>query len=112
MTRIAAGQLTETVELLGGVRVEDGYGGSSTTEGVVARFRARITPVRGSERILADRANGVQTYRITVRASTASRAITTDSRLRWRGRRLDVSAVPEPGGDPTVVIEAEAGGEV
>lgn len=77
-----AGSLSERVAFLEQNTISDGYGG--TTTGYVGRFEdaARLQPRLGSEPVIAARLTGVQPYTLTVRSSTATRAVTPAWRVR------------------------------
>jgi SPP1 family predicted phage head-tail adaptor len=70
---------------------------------------AKVEPVRGQERVLADQSRGVQTYRITARNEGVWRVVTTNDKLVWRGIKMDVKVAPEAAREAMRMIEAEAG---
>lgn len=84
-----AGQLSERFAFEEPTQTEDGYGG--TTEGFTERAVASARRVfkRGGEGVLAARLEGKQPAIITIRASAASRAITT----AWRARDVRTGAL-------------------
>lgn len=93
--RKGAGSLSERVAFFEPDNIDDGYGG--TTQGYVERFQdaARLQPRMGSETVIASRLQGVQPYTLTVRSSTATRAVTPAWRVRnvRSGREYNIKAV-------------------
>lgn len=93
--RKGAGSLSERVAFLEPDNIDDGYGG--TTQGYVERFQdaARLQPRMGSETVIASRLQGVQPYTLTVRSSTATRAVTPAWRVRnvRSGREYNIKTV-------------------
>lgn len=81
-SRQGAGALSERVAFLEPDNIDDGYGGITT--GYVERFQgaARLAPRLGSEPVIASRLQGVQPFLLTVRSSTATRAVTPAWRVR------------------------------
>lgn len=93
--RKGAGALSERVAFLEPDEIPDGYGG--TTTGYVERFQeaARLQPRMGSEPVIASRLAGIQPYTMTVRSSTATRAVTPAWRVRnvRSGKTYNIKAV-------------------
>jgi len=56
-----AGELDQRVMIKRKTDVDDGQGGSAPTEVTVGTVWAKIEPVRGQERVIADRQAGTQT---------------------------------------------------
>ena len=113
--RTTAGQLRERVAFLEPDEIDDGYGG--TTQGYVERFQdaARLQPRMGSETVIASRLQGVQPYTLTVRSSTATRAVTPAWRVRnvRSGREYNIKTVVNSDERNAylemLVVEGEAG---
>lgn len=93
--RKGAGSLSGRVAFLEPDEIPDGYGGHTT--GYVERFQdaARLQPRVGSETVIASRLQGVQPYTLTVRSSTATRAVTPAWRVRnvRSGKTYNIKAV-------------------
>ena len=113
--RKGAGALSERVAFLEPDNIDDGYGG--TTQGYVERFQdaARLQPRMGSETVIASRLHGVQPYTLTVRSSTATRAVTPAWRVRnvRSGREYNIKTVVNSDERNAylemLVVEGEAG---
>ena len=77
-----AGELIHGVAFDSPVEAADGYGG--TTLGWQEQFscRAGFVHLRGGETVMAARLAGKHQQIVTVRSSAASRAVTTDWRVR------------------------------
>lgn len=104
-----AGELDQRVSVLRLVETV-GEGGTLTqSETTLGTVWAKVEPVRGQERVLADQERGVQTYRITTRNAGVWKQATTDDKLLWRGIKMNVKAAPDAGREAVRVIEAEAG---
>lgn len=113
--RKGAGSLSERVAFLEPDNIDDGYGGITT--GYVERFQdaARLQPRMGSETVIASRLQGVQPYTLTVRSSTATRAVTPAWRVRnvRSGREYNIKTVVNSDERNAylemLVVEGEAG---
>lgn len=113
--RSGAGSLSERVAFLEPDEIDDGYGGQ--TQGYVERFQdaARLHPRMGSETVIASRLQGVQPYTLTVRSSTATRAVTPAWRVRnvRSGREYNIKTVVNSDERNAylemLVVEGEAG---
>lgn len=88
-----AGELRERVAFDARLEIEDGYGNEEGDFAErIAGVAARIQPLKGGERVLADRLTGVQPFVIRVRYSAMAAAIDPG----WRARNLrtgDVYAI-------------------
>lgn len=104
-----AGDLDQRVSVL--CLTESVGEGGTLTQVEVSRGSvwAKVEPVRGQERVLADQSRGVQTYRITARNEGVWRVVTTNDKLVWRGIKMDVKVAPEAAREAMRMIEAEAG---
>ena len=89
--------------------VPDGVGGSDTTESWTGPLWAHVEAIRSQERIIADQASGVTSYRVTVRNSGDAAAISTNDVLRWGGVEMNVRAAPNAGRAVYRTLEAETG---
>ncbi len=76
------------------------------------RCAARIQPLCGTETVIARRLEGVQTVAVNVLACAATRAVTTDWRLRdvRAGRTYNIVAVTPSETRAEIEILAETGG--
>lgn len=104
-----AGDLDQRLYVRSQVKTPNGLGGNSAADSWTIRVWAKVEPVRGQERAIADAQAGVQTYRITVRNNDTGKALTTRSVLRWHGVELNVSSAPDAGRALFRVLEAQAG---
>jgi len=82
MEKRGAGDLFYRVAFDKRAEVEDGYG--NTVSGWVEQFQSRAAyrHLRGGESVMAGRLAGKHTQIVTVRASSQTRAVTTDWRVR------------------------------
>ncbi len=104
-----AGELDQRVMIKRKTDVDDGQGGSAPTEVTVGTVWAKIEPVRGQERVIADRQAGTQTYRITARNQGHWAGVVTTDTLVWNGSEMNVRTAPAAGRDMYRMIEAEIG---
>lgn len=104
-----SGDLSERVQVRTETTTPDGAGGYTVTTGWGTAIPAKVEPVRGQERVIADRERGVQGYKLTVRNIGAGRAITTGDVLLWRGTEMNVRSAPEVGRAQFRMLEAESG---
>lgn len=104
-----SGSMDEQVSIIQ-ISQSIGAGGTITpTETTVATIWANVEPVRGQERVIADRERGVQTYRFTAHNNGTWATLDTTYKLRWRGLKFDIKTQPEMGRGLYRMIEAESG---
>ena len=84
-----AGDLRETVEIQAPPAVPDDSGGQVGGWTRVARVRASVKPLSGSEAVIAGAESAVSRYIVTVRMRTFD----SGQRLLWRGNALDIRAI-------------------
>jgi SPP1 family predicted phage head-tail adaptor len=77
-----AGQLYQRVAFDKETTGSDGYGGTVTGWAEQFQCRAGFTHLRGGESVMAARLEGTHSIVMRVRASTQTRAVTTDWRVR------------------------------
>lgn len=77
-----AGQLYQRVAFDKEVSGSDGYGGTVTGWAEQFQCRAGYTHLRGGESVMAARLEGADSIVIRVRASSQTRAVTTDWRVK------------------------------
>lgn len=71
-----AGTMRETINVTTPVAVPDGIGGyTKSTTARLSSVRARITPVRGQEQLIAQGLQAIFSYQIWIRSSQAARQI-------------------------------------
>ncbi|MBO9194331.1 head-tail adaptor protein [Rhizobium sp. 16-449-1b] len=76
-----SGALRERLHFQSRAMVDDGYGNEQAGDfATVFTTAARLTPIKGSEPVIASRLAGVQPYIISIRSCVAARAVTT----AWR----------------------------
>ena len=102
-------ELDERIKAIRTTETEDGAGGFTTSETTLGTIWAKVEPVRGQERVIADLQRGAETYRIHVYNSGVGKSLTTDDRIEWRGLTLNVRRAPNAGRDLFRMIEAESG---
>lgn len=109
----SSGDLRERVAFDPPLGAPDGYGGIETgwDIGNAVLRAAHFRWLRGGEAVQSARLSGRQPVVATVRASTATRAITPAWRLRdlRRGRNLNIRAVVETEDRAWIEITAESG---
>lgn len=105
MTHI--GELRERVTIQEATTVSDGAGGQTVTWADVYTVWAKVQPVRGREEDRLGRLATVETYLVIVRFAVA---VTSLSRLVWRGKVLNVRSVSDRDMDREfLTCECEAG---
>lgn len=105
------GDLDQRVTIIRLEQTQDEYGNPTTTETTVGTVRCHVEPVRGQERVIADRQRGVQTYKLVGRNQGDWKTVTTGDVLRWDGDDLNVRSAPKTGRALYREVEAEAGPE-
>lgn len=83
-----AGALRDRVAFDEKVRASDGYGGHDAEWSEVYACAAEFRYQRGQEAIDAGAVTGTATFKVRVRSCTATRALTTDHRMRDVRREL------------------------
>lgn len=73
--------LIERIRFERPVSASDGQGGRKDGWETAITCRAQYTRLRGSEKVLADRLEGIQATVIRVRSAAQTRAVTTDWRI-------------------------------
>lgn len=109
MATLTAGDLDQRITVTRVTETPDGAGGFTTTETTLGTIWAKVEPIRGQERVIADLLGGTETYRIHVRNSGVGKSLTTDDTLEWRGITLNVRRAPNAGRDLYRLVEAESG---
>src|SRR5262245_36946829 len=94
-----AGDLRERVRFERRITTgDDGYGNVRQDWMLMTRVAARIAPMRGSEEVLANRLQGIQSYEITVRASKVTLGLLPSDRAidERHGTVFNITAVDNP----------------
>lgn len=105
------GDLDQRITIEEYTRTPDGAGGGEYSWSTVGEVWAKVEPVRGQERVIADQERGVQTYRITGRNDGDFAGIVTGNRIIWGSLTLNVRTAPDVGRALYRLIEAEKGVE-
>lgn len=105
------GDLDQRITIQEHTRTSDGAGGGEYSWSDVGDVWAKVEPVRGQERVIADQERGTQTYRITGRNNGDFANIATGDRIIWGGLTLNVRTAPNGGRALYRLIEAEKGVE-
>lgn len=87
------GKLRHAIELQQEQRTPDGGGGFVRTWQTVARVRAAVEPLTGSERWRAEQVQANVSHRVTIRYRPG---ITTDMRVKFGARVFLITAVIDP----------------
>lgn len=99
------GRLRERVTIELPVRTADGAGGAAIGWTALATVRAEVISFRGTTLVATEREEARESYRVVIRYRDD---VTTEMRLRWRGRVLDISGRHDPDGDRRwLVIDCE-----
>lgn len=99
--RPSAGALRERVNIQGWTEVDDGWGGTKLEWDTIATVAASFRAARGGESVTASRLSSEQPYFVTLRSSTATRAITPAYKLqdaRNTARMFDIKSVADVDG--------------
>ena len=99
--RPSLGSLRERIRFAReGASVSDGMGNTTASafRPRVTGVRARITPLKGSEAVLAARLTGTETYNVYCRSTASLRGVTTSDRLvnERTGLILNIVAIANP----------------
>lgn len=105
------GRMDQRVTIIRTTRTSDAYGGYPESETTVGTVWAHVEPVRGQERVIADREQGVQTYRVTSRNQGDWATVATGDVIRWGSLDLNVKWAPDDGRALYRLVEAVKGTE-
>jgi SPP1 family predicted phage head-tail adaptor len=103
------GQLDQRVDIVRTTQTPDGIGGYTESTSTVGSAWVHVEPVRGQERVIADREQGVQTYRVTGRNQGTWATVATGDVVRWGSLDLNVKWAPDDGRALYRLIEAVKG---
>lgn len=104
---IDPGEMTERIELQRKTRVRDGAGGATGDFSTYDTVWARVRPVRGGEKVAAQRQEGKALYEIVIRNRTDVR---DEDRILWSARTMNIRFVPPTSArEQFLAIEAELG---
>ncbi|WP_421863767.1 phage head closure protein [Parvibaculum sp.] len=95
MSGIAIGEMRERVTLQSPSRTPDGAGGAEVTWTNSAPVWAKVEDRGGSERLAGERLAAGTKLRLTIRYRSG---ITTEMRVLWNERALNIRAVGDPDG--------------
>jgi SPP1 family predicted phage head-tail adaptor len=102
-----AGNLRERVTVEAPSRNADGAGGADIAWSPLATVWAEVAALGGNEQTLGERTEARARHRVTIRYCAD---VTTEMRLVWRGRTLDIRALRDPDGKRQWLwIDAEGG---
>jgi SPP1 family predicted phage head-tail adaptor len=108
--RATAGSLDERVTFERVSRVSDGGGGGVESWATLYECWAKVTPLSGRERDNAAQTQAPRNYRVTVRVSAETLAVTEADRVMWRGAAMDIRFIADAGPRPLYLqIDCEAG---
>lgn len=88
------GRLDQRVTLQQATRTADGLGGYVKGWSDVATLWARVEPLAGRERDMAQQVESPRDYRVTIRRRAD---VTTAHRLLWQGNALNIRFVADEG---------------
>lgn len=104
---IDPGEMTERIQLQRKARVRDGAGGATGSYQTYDTVWARMRPMRGGEKVAAQRQEGKVLYEVVVRNREDVRE---EDRILWEERGLNIRFVPPTSSrEQFLVIEAELG---
>lgn len=110
MKSLDPGQLDQRVTFQRLAQVADGLGGYTQSWSDLFTCWAKVEPLRGSERLMAEQLEDPRDYRVTVRRSSDSAGVTAADRVSWRGAAMNIRFVADAGPRPLYLsFECERG---
>lgn len=94
---MSAGKLDQRVVFERYDKIEDGMGGFAEDWKVLNTVWARVVPLSGRERDVAQQLNAMRNYRIQVRRTMQTGQLTEADRIRWNGKRLNIHFIADKG---------------
>lgn len=99
------GRLGERVTIETQVRTADGAGGASVGWTALATVAAEVISFKGASLVAGERDEAREPFRVVIRYRGD---LTTEMRIAWRGRQLDILSRHDPdGGRRWLVIDCE-----
>ena len=98
--KIGPGDLDERVTIRRSVKTPDGYGGNTETWVDVATRWAKVLPLSGRERDMAEQTESPRNYRITLRRDSVTAAINEANIMVWRGSQMNIRFIADAGPRP------------
>jgi len=99
------GRLRERVTIERPTRTPDGAGGATIGWSVLATVRAEVISFKGVSLVAAEREEAREPFRVVIRHRGD---VTTEMRVVWRERRLDILSRHDPdGGRRWLVLDCE-----
>lgn len=101
------GRLDQRVTIQTRTRTSDGGGGHALGWTNLATVWAKVAPLSGRERAMAEQLEAPRTYRVTIRRRGD---VTADCRLLWNGQAMNIRFVADAGSRaPYLDLDCEMG---
>lgn len=105
-----AGQLDQRIAIRRLTQSERPDGGFDPSWATLAERWAKVAPLSGRERDMAQQTEAPRDYRVTLRRDSVTASITEADVLRWRGVDMNIRFIADAGPRPVwLVFEVEAG---
>lgn len=95
--KVGPGDLDERVTIRRQVRTPDGGGGYQESWTDLATRWAKVGPLSGRERDVANQTESPRNYRVTLRRDGVTATITEADILVWRGRDMNIRFIADGG---------------
>ena len=103
-------ELDQRVRLERLVLTPDGQGGNTKAWQLITRRWARVEPLTGRERDMAQQTEAPRNYRITLRHDSVTGALIAANRVVWRDKPMQIRFIADAGPRPLyITIDCEAG---
>jgi SPP1 family predicted phage head-tail adaptor len=90
---VKIGKMRDRVSIEQEVRISDGQGGSETSWSITDTVWARVSPLRGKEKLEAMKIEAQQIYTVMIRGGVT---VTPQHRLGWGDKILNIRSVSNP----------------
>lgn len=84
------GDMNERITIQRETLADDGQGGSTRTLGTVATVWAKVAPLSGRERDMANQTESPRNYRFTVRRTSETAGVLARDLIFWRGKIMNI----------------------
>jgi SPP1 family predicted phage head-tail adaptor len=105
-----AGELNERLTFERETQASDGQGGVTVTRAALFTVWAKVAPLSGRERDMANQTESPRNYRFTVRRNSLTAGILASDVIKWRGKAFNIRFIADAGAMPLFMeIDAEDG---
>lgn len=84
------GEMNERITIQRETLADDGQGGATRTLATVAAVWAKVAPLSGRERDMANQTESPRNYRFTIRRTSETAGVLAKDLILWRGKTMNI----------------------